>query len=128
MMYVTSPIEQRVSGALSAEKLRSLPREMLDVLRVLIVYGGASWKSELARELPLFRAFEGGPAPVNEMKLDEALRRLEKEGLVKVEKRVRADMGAQGSEEDELVTIVDISATRNALAKNRVLTSYIRGK
>jgi hypothetical protein len=45
---------------------------------------------------------------------------------VKVEKRTRADMSARGGAEDELITLVDLSATRNALAKDRVLSSYIR--
>jgi len=99
---------------------------MLDVLRVLVVYSGASWKSEHARELPLYHAFKGEPEDDDEMQLDGALGKLEKEGLVKVEKRVRADMGARGSVEDELITLVDILATRNAMAKDRVLTSYMR--
>ena len=120
------PIGERISRILSTEKRGSLPREMLNVLRVLVVYSGTGWKSELVRELSLFHAFKGEPEAVDEMQLDGALGKLEKEGLVKVEKRVRADMGARGSVEDELITLVDILATRNALAKDRVLTSYMR--
>ena len=121
-------VGERVSEILSSEKRGSLPREMLDVLRVLVVHSGTSWKSELVRELPLFHAFKGEPEAVDEMRLDGALGRLEEECLVKVEKRVRADMGARGGVEDELITLVDISATRNALVKDRVLTSYMRGQ
>ena len=126
MMCVKPPIGERISGILSAEKRGSLPREMLDVLRVLIVHSGTSWKSELARDLALFRTFKGGTGAVDEEELDEALGRLGKEGLVKVEKRTRADMSARGGAEDELITLVDLSATRNALARDRVMSSYIR--
>jgi len=123
-----SHVGERVSDILSAEKRGGLHIAMLDVLRTLVVCGGTSWKSELVRDLALFRTFKGGTGAVDEKELDEALGRLGKEGLVKAEKRVRADMSARGGVEDELITLVDILATRNALAKDRVLTSYMRGQ
>jgi hypothetical protein len=126
MMCVKPTVGERVSEILSSEKRGSLPREMLDVLRMLVVYNGTGWKSELVRELHLFHAFRGEPEAVDEIQLEGALRRLEGEGLVKVEKRVRGDMGPRGGVEDELITLADISATRNALAEDRVLSSYMR--
>jgi hypothetical protein len=120
-----STVWERISKMLSAEGKEDLSRQMLDVLRVLVVYSGSSWKSELVQELPLLRAFRGEPG-VAGGRIEEALGRLEKEGLVRVEKRVRADMGASSGVEDELITLLDLSATRSAMAKDRVLSSYTR--
>jgi len=119
-----SIVWERISKMLSAEGKEDLSRQMLDVLRVLVVYSGNSWKSELVQELPLLRAFRGEPR-VAGGRIEEALGRLEKEGLVRVERRVRADMGASGGVEDELITLLDLSATRSAMAKDRVLSSYM---
>ena len=126
MVFVKSHIEKRISEILSAEKRGGMPRLMLDVLRALVVYRGTSWKSELVRELSFFHAFKGEPEVVGGEELNEALGSLEKEGLVKVERRVRADMSARSDVEDQLITLVDFLATRNALARDRVLTSYTR--
>jgi hypothetical protein len=115
----------RISGMMSAEGQEELSRLMLDVLRVLVVYNGTSWKSELAQELPLLRAFKGEPEPAGKM-LEDALGRLQRDGLLKVEKRERAEIGGRGHVRDELVTLTDTQLTRSALAGDRVLSSYMQ--
>jgi hypothetical protein len=126
MMRVKSRVGERISDILSAEKRGGLHIAMLDVMRTLVVCGGTSWKSELVRDLALFCTFKGGTGAVDEKELDEALGRLGKEGLVNVEKRMRADMSARGGAEDELITLVGLLATRNALARDRVMSSHVR--
>lgn len=118
-------IEKQISEILSSEKQGGLPHAMLDVLRVLVVDKGVSWRSELIQDLALLNAFRGGPETVDKGELDEALRELEKERLVRVEGRVRGTMGAQGGTKDKLISLTDYVATQGALSKDKTLTSYM---
>lgn len=93
MVCMETSIEKQISKMLSSEKRGGLPRAMRDVLMVLVVNNGVSWRSELIQDLVLFYGFRGKPKAVDERKLDEALRELEKEGLVRVEENVKATLG-----------------------------------
>jgi len=115
---------KQVSEMLSGEK-RGLPRAMLDVLRVLVVNQGASWRSELVQDLALLYAFRGDPGAVDERGLDEALGELGKKGLVRVEGRVKGTMDARGSAKDKLISLADYAATQGALSRDRTLMSYV---
>ena len=118
-------IGKQVSEMLSSEKQGGLPRAMLDVLRVLVVDKGASWKSELVQDMASLLAFKGESEGVDEGEADEAIGKLEEGGLVRVEERIRGTMGARGGVKDELVSLKDFSTTQNALSRDRVLTSYM---
>lgn len=126
MVCMETSIEKQISKMLSSEKRGGLPRAMLDVLRVLVVDNGVSWKSELIQDLALLYSFKGGPETVDEGKLDEALRELEKERLVRVEEKVKATLGEPKGVRDELISLADFRPTQIALSKDRVLTSYMR--
>jgi hypothetical protein len=118
-------IGKHVSEMLSSEKQGGLSRAMLDVLRVLVVDKGVSWRSELIQDLALLNAFRGEPEAVDEGKLDEALRELEKNGLVRADERVKGTMGAQGGIKDKLISLSDYAVTQAALSRDRTLTSYM---
>ncbi len=122
-MRMKTSIEKQISEMLSSEKRGGLP--LLDVLRVLVVDKGVSWRSELVQDMALLRAFKGESEAVDEGQADEAIGKLEKEGLVNVEERVRGTMGARGGVKDELVSLTDFLTTQNALSRDRVLTSYV---
>lgn len=126
MVCMKTSIEKQISKMLSSEKQGGLPRAMLDVLRVLVVNNGVSWRSELIQDLALFYGFRGKPEAVDEGKLDEALKELEKEELMRAEEKVKATLGAPEGVRDELISLADFRATQIALSKDRVLTSYMR--
>lgn len=125
MMCMKTFIGKQVSEILSSEKQGGLPHAMLDVLRVLVVNRGTSWRSELIQDLVLLYAFRGDPEAVDEGELDEALRELGKKELVRVEERVKGTMGAQGSIKDKLISLADYVATQGALSRDRTLISYM---
>jgi len=125
MMCVETSIGKLVSEMLSSEKQGGLPHAMLDVLRVLVINKGVSWRSELIQDLVLLYAFRGDPEAVDEGELDEALRELGKKELVGVEERVKGTMGAQGSIKDKFISLADYVAIQSALSKDKTLTSYI---
>ncbi len=118
-------IGKHVSEMLSSEKQGGLSRAMLDVLRVLVVDKGVSWRSELIQDLALLNAFRGEPEAVDEGKLDEALGELEKNGLVRAGERVKGTMGARGGIKDKLISLSDYAVTQAALSRDRTLTSYM---
>ncbi len=118
-------IEKLVSEMLSSEKQGGLPHAMLDVLRILVINKGVSWRSELIQDLVLLYASRGDPEAVNERELDEALRELGKKELVRVEERVKGTMGARGGTKDKLISLVDYVATQSALSKDRIFISYM---
>ena len=125
MMRMETSIGKLVSEMLSSEKQGGLPHAMLDVLRVLVIDKGVSWRSELIQDLVLLYAFRGNPEAVDEGELDEALRELGKKELVRVEERVKGTMGARGSTKDKLISLVDYVATQSALSRDRTLISYM---
>jgi hypothetical protein len=125
MMHMKTLIGKQILEILSSEKRGGLPRAMLDVLRVLVVNRGVSWKSELVQDMALLHAFKGESEVVDEGEVDEAIGKLEEGGLVKVEERVRGTMGPRGGVKDELVSLTDFLTTQNALSRDRVLTSYM---
>ena len=125
MMCMKTSTGKLVSEMLSNEKQGGLPHAMLDVLRVLVIDKGVSWRSELIQDLVLLYAFRGDPEAVDERELDEALRELGKKELVQVEERVKGTMGARGSTKDKLISLVDYVATQSALSRDRTLISYM---
>lgn len=118
-------IQKQVSEILSFERRGGLKRAMLDVLRVLVVNKGVSWRSELIQDLALLYSFRDEPKIADEGELDLVLGELEMEGLVKVETRAKGALDAPRSIKDKLISLVDLRATYNALSGDGVLTSYM---
>lgn|GEM_PF-3550197 len=55
--------------------------------------------------------------------MGRVLEKMIKSGLLKTGKRVRGMM--DGPRKDELISLADLSATQNALSRDKVLTQYI---
>ncbi len=118
-------IQKQVSEILSLERRDGLKRARLDVLRVLVVNKGVSWRSELIQDLALLYAFRDEPKTADEGELDLVLRELEREGLVKVETRAKGALDASRGIKDKFISLADLRATYNALSGDGVLTSYM---
>lgn len=125
MVFMKTAVGKRVSEILAEERKGGLSRAMLDMLRTLVAYNGAIWKSELVQALGLLCSSEGSKAAVASGP-DKALAELEREGLVKVEEQIRATLQFKGGAEDELISLVDLCATSAALSKCRISTSKKR--
>lgn len=94
----------------------------LDVLRVLVVNPGSSWRSELIQDLVLLRSFKGEPGASAD-EIDNALDGLEKDGLLTVEEQVKGMM--DGPREDSLISLSDLNTIRGALSSDGVLARYM---
>ena len=79
--HMRSPAWKLISKMLSAEEKGSPSSEMLDVIRVLVVYNGAGWKSELIRELSFLRKFKN-ESEIESGLVEKALRKLKEEGYI----------------------------------------------
>ena len=75
-----------------------------DVIRVLALYRGKLWLSEIIMELSSFRRTLGDTVP-SDKDVIEAVRKLSSLGLVKMHKRLRADLFRSKGIEDYLVEL-----------------------
>lgn len=109
-----------ISEMLSREKEGGLTKTKLDTVRALIHYHGAIWKSELVQELTL-QASATGSEPLDMGQINKGLQELEKCGIVKIKKALRATLQSNSGVEDELISIVDLHAAYAAMAKDKKL-------
>ncbi|MGQ9543194.1 MAG: hypothetical protein ACUVTM_03765 [Candidatus Bathyarchaeia archaeon] len=116
---------EKVEGILKAVDETELNRMKADIVRVLAVYRGVSWKSELFLDLAKFLDFLGRPYPVKAMTLDEALRSLTSEGIVTIEDRTRGIRMQEGTYIDQLISLNDYVDVRNILDKDPVFSRYM---
>ncbi|MEM2890527.1 MAG: hypothetical protein QW358_04230 [Candidatus Hadarchaeum sp.] len=114
-------IKQLISEMLSREQEGGLIKTKLDTVRALIHYHGAIWKSELVQELTL-QASATGSGGLDLLQLDKGLQELERSGVVKIKKALRATLQSSSGVEDELISIVDLHAAYTALAKDKKMT------
>lgn len=106
------------------EKGDGLSDTKLDSLRVLAEKFGKRWKSDLLRDLNLFRKIIGRRGEVRSDDFDNALRELERDGLVDTEDRPKAT--GEGPKPDTLISLTDLNGIRKALADDEVLREYRR--
>jgi hypothetical protein len=91
-----------------------LSRLKLDIIRILAIFNGVSWMSEIIPDLIKLR---GGVLdyPLREELLDRALRELESDGIILLEPRIRGMPYSRHIYEDKLVRLRDLPAARRAL-------------
>ncbi|MFQ6081584.1 MAG: hypothetical protein ACE5OW_07955 [Candidatus Bathyarchaeia archaeon] len=118
-------ISDRIANVLAREGEGELYRMMADSIRVLAVYNGVSWRSELIPDLLRLYRFLGRLEAVNSRLVDEALDKLESEGLVTVEKRVRGSWLRPGTITDKLVRLVDLATTTGILRRDQTFARYM---
>ncbi|MCD6529305.1 hypothetical protein J7L06_03340 [Candidatus Bathyarchaeota archaeon] len=117
---------EKVSNVLAREGESEIDRLMADSIRVLAVYHGVSWKSEVIPDLIKLYRFLGVLKPLNPKDLDKALERLKAEGLVSIERRVRGAFDNPWTFEDELIRLVDSKETLRALREDEKFMNYVR--
>ena len=118
-------ISDRIANVLAREGEGKLYRMMADSIRVLAVYNGVSWRSELIPDLLRLYQFLGRLEVVNSRLVDEALDKLESEGLVTVEDRVRGSWLRPGTVTDKLVRLVDLPTTIGILRRDQTFARYM---
>lgn len=96
----------------------------LDIIRVLAIFNGVSWITEIIPDLIKLRG-RAPDYPLREDLLDEALRCLESDGIILVEPRVRGMPYSRQVYEDRLVRLRDLHAARRALSGDPVYASYL---
>jgi hypothetical protein len=96
----------------------------LDIIRVLAIFNGVSWMTEIIPDLIKLR---GGilDYPLREDLLDKALRDLESNEIILVELRVRGMPYSRQVYKDKLVRLRDLLATRRALSGDLIYGSYL---
>lgn len=98
---------------------------MLDILRILSVFYGVLWKTEISQDLIKFYRTIGEPEIVNPKMIDEAIRNLENLGLIKTEERIRGIPLSTKKYQDLLVHLTDKFATKKILQKDEKYRKYI---
>jgi len=98
---------------------------MLDILRILSVFYGVLWKTEISQDLIKFYRTIGEPEIVNPKMIDEAIRNLENMGLIKTKERIRGMPLSTQTYQDLLVHLTDKFATKKILQKDEKYRKYI---
>jgi len=122
---VIEKISDRIAKVLAREGESKLSRMMADSIRILAVYNGVSWRSELIPDLLRLYRFLGRLEVVNSRLVDEALDKLESEGLITVEEKVRGSWLRPGTVTDKLVRLVDLATTIGILRRNQTFARYV---
>jgi len=118
-------ISDRIANALAREGESKLYRMMADSMRILALYNGVSWRSKLISDLLTLYQFLGRHEAVNSRLVDEALDKLESEGLVTVEERGRGSWLRPGTFTDKLVRLVDLATTTEILRRDETFARYV---
>ena len=101
-----------------------LSKLKIDILRVLAVFNGISWMSELIPDIVKIHNYSIDYLPTDEM-VDEALRQLEAAGFISIEPRMRGGFPAREVYVDRLIRLKDLRAVKDALAHDKVYKDYL---
>ena len=109
---------------LAEEEKSELNKLAANLLRVLAVYHGVCWRTELPKDLTKFYRFAGRPDLMNLGLLDEAIGYLESKGLVSVEYRRRGELLSKETYVDKLVKLRDVEEARRLLQRDEAFNKY----
>jgi hypothetical protein len=107
-----------------AEKIKKLTELELDVLRIIEVYGGVLWTSEVQLSLKNFYDELDRGASVESKDLNIALQNLEESKLISIEQRTRGRLDSVDTYQDGYICLRYPELTRLALAQDRTLMRY----
>lgn len=107
-----------------AKKIKELGELELDVLRIIEVYGGVLWKSEVQPSLKKFYDELGKDTPIESKDLKVALKNLEKSKLISIEQRTRGSLDSVGTHKDGYIFVSNPEPTKLALLPDRTLMKY----
>jgi len=118
-------ISDRIANVLAREGESKLYRMMADSMRILALYNGVSWRSELIPDLLMLYRFLDRLEAVNSRLVDEALDKLESEELVTVEERVRGSWLRLGTFTDKLIRLVDLATATEILRRDETFVRFV---
>ena len=121
-------VSARVSDIIAKEGESRLHGLMADLIRVLAIYRGVSWRSELIYDLLKFYRFLNRSETISLGLLDEALNQLKAEGLINIEERVRGFLMRPGTYLDKFIQINDLGAVMRVLAVDQIFVSYVHAR
>lgn len=101
-----------------------LSKLKLDVIRVLAVFNGVSWMSEIIPDIMKIHGYVLD-YPLTDELLNEALRELESKGLILVEPRRRGEFPSGSIYEDKLIKLRDLRIVRKVLTGDEVYKGYL---
>ena len=116
--------EEEVKLEEIAEKIKKLSELELDVLRIIEVYGGVLWTTEVQPTLKNFYDELGRGTSVESKDLNVALQNLEKSKLMSIEQRTRGRLDSVDTYQDGYICLRYPELTRLALAEDRTLMRY----
>jgi len=118
-----SELETKVLGLLSSED--EFEQLMGDVLRVLALYNGVLWSSELHRELFTFHNALGEKGIEDIKNIDTAVSKLAEMEILKTDERLKASLADKGFTKELLIFIANQEITRNIVLKDPKLKRFI---
>jgi len=101
-----------------------LSKLKLDIIRVLAIFNGVSWISELIPDIMKVHGYILDYQITDDL-LEMALHELESEGLVSIESRMRGTFPSKGVYEDKLIKLRDLEIVKRALAEDKTYKSYL---
>jgi len=120
-----SEIEEKVSNLFIKASEDDVSSLMLDILRILAVFHGVLWKTEISQDLIKFYKTLGEPEIINPKMIDIAIKNLEEMGLIRTEQRVRGMAFSTKTYQDLLVHLIDKMTTRKMLQKDEKYRKYV---
>jgi len=100
------------------------PGLKIDLLRVLIVNIGSRWKSDLLKDISMFRKVLNRKKEFGKEEINRALKDLQARGLIGLEDRPKATR--DGSKPDVLISLKDPVEIREVFKDDEVLMEYRR--
>ena len=101
-----------------------LSKLKLDVIRVLAIFNGVSWMSELIPDIMKVHGYILDYRITDDL-LETALHELESEGLVSIESRMRGTFPSKGVYEDKLIKLRDLEIVKRVLTEDKIYKSYL---
>jgi len=102
----------------------ALSKLKLDIIRMLAIFNGVSWMSEIIPDILKFRGGVLDYSLTDEL-LEKALRDLESDGLILVEPRMRGMFPSKGVYEDKLIKLKDLRTARRILTEDEIYRLYL---
>jgi len=121
-------IPDLVSDLIAREGEGELQRLMADIIRVLAIYVGVSWRSELIPDLTKLHSFQGRVEAVDPPLLDRALRELKARGLITIEARTRGFLTSPKTYTDWLIRLTDLPSTIDVLREDQTFMAYLKAR
>ncbi|MEM2106715.1 MAG: hypothetical protein QXI59_01395 [Candidatus Bathyarchaeia archaeon] len=120
-----SDVTGKVESILNVSYESELSKMKADIVRVLTVYRGVLWRSELFIDIGKLLDFLGRPYTVKANVIDEALNSLKSDGVITIEDRTRGIMLQEGTYVDQLIHLNDYAKVRSILYKDSIFNSYM---